>query len=977
VSIGERIRPRTAAPLAEHALIERDVELRELDRALTGALEGEGAVVLVEAAAGKGKTSLLAAARDRAHEHGMRTLHASGKELEREFPFGAAIQLFEPLWAAADDELRARLATGPARHAVAMLEAHLDEPPERSDQGYAVIRGFFSLACNWMGSWTGSSPSSPLTKSENAKPVGLIVDDAQWLDRASLRFLAYVAARIGALPLALLVAMRPIGDAADTPELVALRHADGATVLRPSSLTGSGVRTLIRSRFPDADGSFIASCTRITKGNPFLLRELLGHIEADGRPADADTAERLSDLVPEAIINAVVARLGAISAPARALAAAVAALGDRVALQDAARVAELDSRTAADAAEALADAHLLGPAMPLSFTHPLIRSAVLQAMSPLARGRVHRRAAEVLREAGAGAESIAAHLLAAPADSDPTAVEELRVAARRNLRSGDARTAVRLLERALHEQPQPDQYPDVLAELGQAEAQAGRPRAPQRLEEAINVVGEPGRRAELSLTHGQLLAAQHSYRDAASAFDAGRRELDGHDPTLAGTLDAAYVAAAALVPELVPEALERRRRMLEGLAGEPDEHKRLAIAHSVIQDGLRGTSRDEIRGLVERAWGDGSLLRGRDYGHDIALYSLTSALLMADELERGLEICELAGGGAGEETGPAAAAAGAIVSNCKVWLLYEQGRIAEAAAQARIALDAPDHVQTNVRTAYGALACCRLQRGELDGAEEALGVIDDDDLRETIRYPALLEMRAQLRLAQHRPDEALADAVRAGELLEQQYGVGNPAAAPWRSTAALAELARGNQDRAEELAAEEFELAQRIGVTRVVIRDLRVLGLAVGGAKGIELLEQAAGVASECPVRLESMLAHADLGAALRRAKKRAAARDPLRRALELAHRHGARAIAERAQTELAATGARPRRLLLTGIESLTPSERRVAELAAQGMTTRLVAETLFITPKTVEYHLRHVYQKLDVRSRAELTDVMRGERAA
>jgi DNA-binding CsgD family transcriptional regulator len=125
------------------------------------------------------------------------------------------------------------------------------------------------------------------------------------------------------------------------------------------------------------------------------------------------------------------------------------------------------------------------------------------------------------------------------------------------------------------------------------------------------------------------------------------------------------------------------------------------------------------------------------------------------------------------------------------------------------------------------------------------------------------------------------------------------------------------------------------------------------------------------------MIALVNLGAALRRAKKRAAAREPLRKAVELSSRGGATAIAERALLELSSTGARPRRLMLSGVESLTPSERRVADLAAREKTTRMVAEALFITPKTVEFHLRNIYQKLSIRSRAELADVLGHEAAA
>jgi DNA-binding CsgD family transcriptional regulator len=156
-----------------------------------------------------------------------------------------------------------------------------------------------------------------------------------------------------------------------------------------------------------------------------------------------------------------------------------------------------------------------------------------------------------------------------------------------------------------------------------------------------------------------------------------------------------------------------------------------------------------------------------------------------------------------------------------------------------------------------------------------------------------------------------------------------------------------------------------------VIRDLRILGLAERGRRGIELLTEAVEAGDHQPPRLEQIIALIDLGAARRRANQRAAAREPLRRALDLSYRGGATALAERARTELAATGARPRRVVLSGVESLTPSERRVAGLAAKGLTNGEIAEALFITPKTVEFHLRHSYRKLEISGRGELADAL------
>jgi DNA-binding CsgD family transcriptional regulator len=174
---------------------------------------------------------------------------------------------------------------------------------------------------------------------------------------------------------------------------------------------------------------------------------------------------------------------------------------------------------------------------------------------------------------------------------------------------------------------------------------------------------------------------------------------------------------------------------------------------------------------------------------------------------------------------------------------------------------------------------------------------------------------------------------------------------------------------ARALAAEEVKLSQTHGGPRARGVSLRAAGLVEGGTRGIELLRHAVTVLENSGARIEHARALADLGAALRRAGHRADSREILRTALDLAHRCGAHALSERARTELIAAGGRPRRLVLTGLDSLTASERRVAQLAAAGLANRDIAQQLFITTRTVEGHLTHVYQKLDITSREQLTD--------
>jgi DNA-binding CsgD family transcriptional regulator len=177
------------------------------------------------------------------------------------------------------------------------------------------------------------------------------------------------------------------------------------------------------------------------------------------------------------------------------------------------------------------------------------------------------------------------------------------------------------------------------------------------------------------------------------------------------------------------------------------------------------------------------------------------------------------------------------------------------------------------------------------------------------------------------------------------------------------------------LAEEDLELARTWGAPRALGAALRVAGLMEGAGRGVALLEEAVEVLRASPARLEHAKARTELGAALRRLNRRSAAREQLRRAVELATICGAAPLAARAETELLATGARPRRIALSGVASLTPSERRVAEMAAQGPTNREIAQALFVTQRTVEVHLTSIYRKLAISSRSQLAGALR-ERA-
>jgi DNA-binding CsgD family transcriptional regulator len=254
------------------------------------------------------------------------------------------------------------------------------------------------------------------------------------------------------------------------------------------------------------------------------------------------------------------------------------------------------------------------------------------------------------------------------------------------------------------------------------------------------------------------------------------------------------------------------------------------------------------------------------------------------------------------------------------------------------------------------------ESGRLDEAERLLERIGEVPPN-TQATSFWLTARIGLLVATNRAEEA---AAVADELAALGEAIPDPSRLWWRSLKAEALDRAGRRDEALELAREELEVTRAFGAPSWLGRTLRVLGT-LQGDDGLENLREAVAVLEGSTARLEHAKALAALGFGLRRAKKPTDARAPLRRALELAAACGADPLAEQVRSELRASGVRPRREALGGVESLTASERRVADLAASGRTNREISSELYVTLKTVEVHLSNAYRKLEIRSRREL----------
>lgn len=937
-------------------LVERDWELEAIDQALAAARHGQGSVVHVQSAPGMGKTALLHAAATAAAAAGAEVLTASGTRLERDFPFGLALALLEPVWLRADPRDRESLLLGAAGPAAELLGAH--HGAAAAEEGGAQYRMIHALY------WLARNLAALRSERHSGGPLVLIVDDLQWADEPSARFVAYLARRLRGLPLLLVVGSStvPSGRSPDWRGALSAAHA---TVLTPSPLSLEGVDALVRRRYPKAPAALADAVRAASAGNPFLVHQLLDQAIRLELPAGT-AADRALTLVPEAVVDATRRVLTLMPPEQRRVTVAAAILGQDASI---ATVAELSGVTAAHIPPVLdqlqARGHL-APGVPLTFVQPLMRSAVLAALPAAERSQAHARAARLLTERGARPDQIAPHLIATIPGSEPDGIERLRACAQDSRAAGAARLAVSLLERALLEEPSADIRAELTMELSLAEAEAGIATAGDRLSEAKQLTSDPTRYAEIALIEARRLYGAGDYRRAAETLESALQQLGSAEASATRELKLAYVTAGALVPGLEDRVLERRDEVL-GEDADPPLAERVAIAHTLLHDAIRGIPGEDLGDRGRRAWGEGALLDEIVSG-SLTLPLLLGSLVVGDQLELHDEIAREA---LQPYDGRRLRWLDSALRPLRGWSLFLRGRVSDAEAEARIAVDLDDeHWPAERAAARLLLVRCHIERGQLPLAEAALDALADGGGPLELIGPARLAARSELRLAQHRADEALDDALRAAEAFAALCPGASPAVVPWGALAASAYLALGRPEAARELIEPELHESRRYGIGRVTVRSLRLLGLTAGGDEGLALLTQAVEAGDELGERLEQIRALVDLGAALRRVNRRAAAREPLRRALDLSHRGGAAVLAERARTEMQAAGARPRRHAESGVESLTASQRRVAELAARGLTTRQIAEALFVSPKTVEFHLRHAYRKLDVSSRAELSNL-------
>ena len=926
-------------------LVEREAELGALGALVEAARAGEGAAVVVEGPAGIGKTRLVEAAVASSEEQGVRVLSAAGHELEREVGYGVVRQLFEAPLSGGSAAERDELLVGTAGLALAALEPAREL---RTGDPGSTLHGLYWLAAN-------------LTE---RRPCLVVVDDAQWADPPSLRFLLYLVRRLHGLRLGVLAAVRPGEPGADAELLGALVAEKRLRIMRPEPLSGAGTAGLLATAVGRApEDRFAAACLEATGGNPFLLVELIEALREEGLEPTAPNAARVTELAPARVGRSVSLRLARLGAAARSVARATAVLGADAAARRVAVLAELGEREVAEAADQLEAAGILSSTGPPVFRHPLLRQAVYEDIPRAERALLHARGARLLHDDGAPLERVAGQLLAAEERGDPWTVDVLRETARRALAGGAPQAAVVYLRRALAEPAPPLAQAALLRELGTAELQAGKAEGLHTLEGAIERLDDPRERA-LAVLDWAKGATGDPARLSGTVPVLGRaiESVRGSDRELELRLEAQLAAVARFDLRSEPRARRRIHDLANQLDGETPAERLVLAAAVGLEPAGRARSAAEAAELAERA------LTGELLAAEGGLGSVAMVLLYADRLDA-LE-------GIASEALATARAAGSIgtfvfATALLAELAFYRGDLPEAEAHATAGYELADVNEIRRPPLLALLIQVLLEQGRHDDAEQL--VVDGGatgELPEVSYYNLLLYARGLLRLVRGPADDGLADLLELGRRYER-FRIRRPIPA-WRSAAAIALAARGERTDALRLVQEELELARLWGTPRTIGVALRALGLVQAKEARLDLLQQAADRLDDSPARLELAHTLALLGTTLAQAGRGGQARAPLERAMDLAHACGATALAERARDDLRVSGYRPRRFATTGAESLTAGERRVAQMAATGLTNREIAQALFISTSTVETHLRHTYQKLEIDGRGALAGSLR-----
>ncbi|GAA4011700.1 hypothetical protein GCM10022247_37720 [Allokutzneria multivorans] len=932
-STGERaVRTTTRA----REVIGRAAELAELSSLAASAVSGEVGIALVRGTAGMGKTTLL--------EEFSRALAVSGRvRLLR-----IACQEHSGCFSAA--------------RALLGLDSSGAEGEELS---YRVFQELYRHMADRAA----------------ASPLVLMIDDAHLCDEASMHWLEFLLRRATDLPLLLVLAQRVDTQGPGAPGLTWLAAHSRCRVLELGPFAHSEITEFAERALLDTpDACFVDGCAEITGGNPLVLGRLLDELSREGVLPDATGAVRAEQLGERVLAASVLAQLASRPEHVRAVAEAVAILGDTADDVPTRLTAALAGVQPGVVVSALEELSRIGVTVPgeAGYAHAVIRDAVLARLEEARLRQLRTRAGRLLSDAGRPAEEVAEQLLGLSGEVERWMVDIFRAAAVRAEARGAYDVAVRYLT-------------EVLQSLGEKGNEAERARARvalagplakidpdaalDQLRRALAATAPLRERAGIAVRFGQTAVLARGALDGVKVLGAVADELAADQGGEAAEELLALVESTLLVcgsteQDSITLVRERARRigMPEGRTAA--ERQTLAMTALLAASEAREPAGHAVS-LARRA------LRGAGVTTEArTCYSAAIALSFADEVAESLSTMD-ALVAACRDKGERWTLA--LSTATRALMLHTAGDVtaalADATAATLVAGEQSEHLVSCLPST--ALAAGLIERGELDRAEALLDTVQSDRFEGFIwEWPHYLQTRARLSRARGDLPGALRHLENCGAVLAEA-GITNPVLTRWWVDAACIQADQKQPSKARELVEQAREVAERWGTPRARGLALLSCGVLEKGKRSLELLEEAVAVLPDDIARLDVAVAEYRLGAQLLREDDSRAARSHLRRALDMATRCGATALGAAAGKLHADAGGRLHRHIASPVDTLTGSERRVAMLAMAGGSNKEIGDALRITVRTVEVHLTNAYRKLGVTGRAELASVLDSVRSA
>lgn len=928
----------------------REAEVGVLGEALDRAGSGRRTVVLIEGEAGIGKSRLLAEVLGAARGRGMQVAAGRAGELERTRPFGVVADAFGCVRSSPDGRRAAiagLLAAGGGESAPITVT---------SDPGlrFRVVDALADLA----------------EELALAGPLVIGMDDLQWADPSSLLTLATIGRRLAYLPVVLVGCFRPSPRVAGLDRLAGALEEAGARRLAVRPLDAESVAGLVAEMVAAEPGPGLLAGISGAAGNPLFVTELLGAMTQEGAIRTAGgRAEAAEPVLPPSLRLTILRRLSFLPEEALDTLRAASILGSGFSLAD---LSAVTGRAAVDLAVVLAEAIRAGvledDGAVLRFRHDLIRESIYADLPASVRGGLHREAGQRLARRGAPALQVAEHLARGAARGDAETIGWLTRAAREAAARSPDVAAGLLAQAAALMDPADSGRGRLLAEQASSLLLAGRIAD---AEAACRLVLDrgPDRSAEASvrICLGQALLAQGQVTDAL-------RELEraSGSPVLNGAERAAARAWAGCA--------RLARGDLDGASAAAEEARSAAVSagdhlstsvalHTLARvSEFRGHLQDALQ-TIEEAVRLADLSPGRR-GHLYPVRVSRGHILL--ELDKPEAAGSVLGAGRqlSEELGVRW-----HLTTYQMFLVFEHfitGEWNDAIAEAETSFELSEEIgETYSRGhAHGVLALISLHRGDLSRAEEAATAAARDLAGRSPGYPAMTLAawpRALILEAGGQPGQALARLAEAWDMCER-LGLVLEYPAVGADLVRLA-LAAGDSGRARDVCAAVTEVAARNEVPWMTGGALHCRGLVEDNE---EILQAAARAYARGSRPLGLALACEDAGAAWARHGHIDRGRPLLEQALEIYERLEAARDLARAEAALRGAGVRrgrrgTRARPQFGWQSLTPTERTVADLVAEGLSNPQIGQRLYVSGRTVQTHLAHVFAKLDISARAQL----------